>query len=199
MNMSAIFKGSGMTTAASVFLAASVALGLLFAAPAQAQPAAKPTGSNDASLAARVQRLEDIEEIRVLLTDYGRFLDAHDLVSYSRLFARDGEWVGGFGSARGPAGILALMEKNLGPGPARKPGSTFHILTNFVIDVHGNTATAWSRWVFVTTGADNRPTPAMGGHYDDLLVREDGRWKFKRRVAANDIPQSGPAPAPPPK
>ncbi|MGC2329818.1 MAG: nuclear transport factor 2 family protein [Candidatus Acidiferrales bacterium] len=121
------------------------------------------------------------------------------MVSYSHLFARDGEWVGGFGSAKGPAGIQALMEKNLGPNPARKPGSTFHILTNFVIDVHGDTATAWSRWLFVTTGADNRPTPAMGGHYDDTLVREDGHWRFMRRVAVNDIPQSGPAAAPPPQ
>jgi hypothetical protein len=59
-----------------------------------------------------------------------------------------------------------------------------------MIDVHGDTATAWSRWVFVTTGADNRPTPAMGGHYDDTLVREDGHWKFQRRVAVNDIPKT---------
>ena len=199
MIMSAILKRAAGASAASVFLAATMALGLLLPAPAQAQPAADATSGGDASLAARIQRLEDIEEIRVLLADYGRFLDAHDLVSYSRLFARDGEWVGGFGSAKGPADVLALMEKNLGPGPAGKPGSTFHILTNFVIDVHGDTATAWSRWVFVTTGADNRPTPAMGGHYDDLLVREDGHWKFKRRVAVNDIPQSGPAPAPSPR
>ena len=159
------------------------------AAPMQAQAQAGAAKS-DASLAARIQRLEDVEEIRVLLTDYGRFLDAHDLVSYSHLFARDGEWVGGFGSAKGPAGIQALMEKNLGPGPAPRPGSTFHILTNFIIDVHGDTATAWSRWVFVTTGAENRPVPAMGGHYDDTLVREDGHWRFKRRVAVNDIPQA---------
>jgi len=169
------------------------ALVILAAAPLHALPPAS-AAKHDASLAARIQRLEDIEEIRVLLTNYGRFLDAHDLVSYSHLFAEDGEWVGGFGSAKGPAAIQALMEKNLGPVPARKPGSTFHILTNFIIDVHGDTATAWSRWLFVTTGPDNRPVPAMGGHYDDTLVREDGHWRFKRRVAVNDIPRSVPAP-----
>jgi hypothetical protein len=32
-----------------------------------------------------------------------------------------------------------------------------------------------------------------GGHYDDTLVREDGAWKFQRRLAVNDIPQSAPA------
>ncbi len=199
MNVTIVFTRSRTTSAASLFLALLLALGLLLPALAKAQPPDKARKNSDASLAARIQRLEDIEEIRVLLADYGRYLDAHDLVSYSHLFAKDGEWVGGFGSAKGPAGILALMEKNLGPGAARKPGSTFHLLTNFIIDVHGDTATAWSRWVFVSTGADNRPTPAMGGHYDDTLVREDGHWKFERRVAVNDIPHSGPVPAATPK
>ena len=144
------------------------------------------------SAAARIQRQEDIEEIRTVLTNYGRFLDAHDLVAYSNQFAADGEWVGGFGTGKGPAGVLALMEKNLGVTAKGKPGSTYHVLTNFLIDVHGDTASAWSRWNFVVTGADNKPTIMYGGHYDDTLVRENGHWKFKRRVAVNDIPHSDP-------
>ena len=146
-----------------------------------------PAGAqNNAALAARLQRLEDIEEIRTLLLDYGRFLDARDLKSYSALFAKDGEWVGGFGSAQGPAGILAFMEKNLGTGPNRT--NTFHILSNFEIDVKGDTATAWSRWTFVTPGPDGKPAISQAGRYDDILVRENGRWRFKRRTASNDIP-----------
>jgi hypothetical protein len=144
------------------------------------------------SAAARIQRLEDIEEIRTVLTDYGRYLDAHDLVAYSHLFAADGEWVGGFGTGKGPAGIQALMEKNLGVMAKGKPGSTYHLLTNFLINVQGDTATAWSRWNFVAIGADNKPSIMYGGHYDDTLVRESGHWKFKRRVAVSDIPHSDP-------
>jgi uncharacterized protein (TIGR02246 family) len=162
--------------------------GLLLPAAAQAQGG--PRSSQP--LAARIQRLEDIEEIHALLADYGRLLDAHDLAGYSRLFARDGEWVGGFGSAKGPAAIQALMEKNLGVSPKGKPGSTYHLLTNFLIDVQGDTATAWSRWSFTVTSADNHPALLYGGHYDDTLVREDGHWRFKRRVAVNDIPHSDP-------
>jgi hypothetical protein len=149
--------------------------------------------SGEKTLASRIQRLEDIEEIRLVLTNYGRFLDAHDLVAYSNQFASNGEWVGGFGSGTGPSGVLALMQKNLPPpSPAGKPGSTYHLLTNFEIDVQGDTAAAWSRWTFTVTGADNKPSMMYGGHYDDTLVREEGRWKFQRRVASNDIPHADP-------
>ena len=65
---------------------------------------------NDKALAARVQRLEDIDEIHGVLLDYGRFLDARDFAAYSRLFAKDGEWAGGFGSNKtdvnAPRGVL---------------------------------------------------------------------------------------------
>jgi uncharacterized protein (TIGR02246 family) len=138
------------------------------------------------SLAARVQILEDKEAIRNLLLDYGRFLDARDFASYSRLFAKDGEWIGGFGSVQGPTAIQAFMEKNI-PGP--NSGNTFHILSNFEIQVQGDTATAWSRWSFVTPGADQKPVIAQAGQYNDILVREKGYWRFKRRVAVNDIPR----------
>jgi uncharacterized protein (TIGR02246 family) len=152
---------------------------------APAVQAARPTPA-DASSAARLQRLEDVEEIRTLLLDYGRFLDSRDLVAYSRLFAKDGEWVGGFGSARGPQEILAFMQKNLGTGPNR--GNTYHILSNFEIVTDRDSATAWSRWTFITPGADGKPVISQAGRYDDVLVKEDGRWRFKRRVASNDIP-----------
>lgn len=165
-----------------------VAVSLLLSAAAVAQTA----GPKARSLEARIQRLEDTQEIRDLLTKYGRLLDAHDLAGYSQLFAKNGEWVGGFGSAKGPTATQALMEKNLGATAKGIPGSTYHLLTNFMIDVKGDRATAWSRWSFAVTGADKKPSILYGGHYDDTLVREDGHWKFLRRVAANDIPHSGP-------
>ena len=141
------------------------------------------------SLESRIQRLEDIEEIRVVLTDYGRFLDARDFRAYARLFAKDGEWVGGFGTVRGPAAIQTFMEKNI-PGP--NTAHNYHLLSNFEIAVHGDTATAWSRWTFVVPGPDRKPAMAQGGRYEDLLIRENGQWKFRRREAFNDLPSSGP-------
>jgi uncharacterized protein (TIGR02246 family) len=165
-----------------------IALVLLTALLAQAVPqasqAASPRGNQATSMEARLQHFEDKEEIQQLLLDYGRHLDSRDLAAYGRLFAKDGEWVGGFGTARGgPAGIQAFMEKAMGTVP--NTAKNYHLLSNFVITVTGDTATAWSRWAFVVPG-DRGATIAQAGRYDDLLVREDGRWRFKRRTASND-------------
>jgi uncharacterized protein (TIGR02246 family) len=145
-------------------------------------PAAQaPTTTADA-LAARLQRFEDKEQIEQLLLDYGRHLDARDFAAYSQLFARDGEWVGGFGAVTGPANIKAFMEKNM---PGANTARNYHLLSNFVIAVNGTTATAWSRWAFVVPG-ERGAAISQAGRYDDTLVKEDGRWKFKKRVASND-------------
>ena len=159
--------------------------------PPVALAGAAPAAAQSDSVAARLQRFEDKDEIERLLLDYGRHLDARDLAAYGRLFARDGEWVGGFGTASGgPSGIQAFMEKAMGTTP--NAAKNYHLLSNFVITVNGDTATAWSRWAFVVPG-ERGATIAQAGRYDDTLVRENGRWRFKRRVASNDTP--GPAPA----
>jgi len=166
----------------------------IIACLAAASTAAAQTSraATDESLAARLQRLEDKEEIQRLLLEYGRMLDARDFAGYSALFAKDGEWVGGFGSVTGPANIKAFMEKNMGTQP--NTAKNYHLLSNFVITVSGDTATAWSRWAFVVPGAQGA-TIAQAGRYDDTLVRENGRWRFKKRVASNDTAPPAGSPA----
>jgi SnoaL-like domain len=175
-----MFRTNRLTlTGIAVLLAAT----LLPPASAQSGPAV------DNGLEARVKHMEDLEEIRIVLTNYGRFLDARDFSSYSHLFAKDGGWIGGLGKMQGPAAIQAFMKKSIGTA---NPGHNYHLLSNFEIAVHGDTATAWSRWAFVVPGPDKKPVIAQGGHYDDTLVREDGSWRFKRRTASTDLPSSGP-------
>ena len=154
--------------------------------PAAQAPA---TAAND-SVAARLRALEDREDIRLLLLDYGRHLDSRDMKAYASLFAADGEWVGGFGTVQGRDNIQAFMEKNMGTGPNR--AGNYHLLSNFVITVKGDAATAWSRWAFVVPDASGARI-AQAGRYDDTLVRENGRWRFKRRVASNDTAPPGTA------
>src|SRR5579871_1457505 len=89
--------------------------------------AASATAQTDNSLAAKVRILADKEDIRTVLVNYGRTLDAHDFAAYAHLFAKEGEWIGGFGTVKGPDAIEAFMNKNIGaPG---KPNGTYHLLT----------------------------------------------------------------------
>jgi SnoaL-like domain len=154
---------------------------------------------NVASLLQRVQQLEDQEQIRTVLVQYGEYLDARNYAAYASLFARDGVWTGGFGSATGPREIQEMLEKNLSkaePGFINK--SSFHLMTTMVVEVTGNTATARSRYLFFTATADNKPGPNLAGRYVDEFVREDGKWKIKRRTTHGVVPwRDGNAPPPP--
>lgn len=157
---------------------------LVFANPAQADENA----DSSASMAQRMQRLEDREAIRDLLVTYGRLLDAKDLVGYSKLFAKDGVWEGGIGSAQGPDGIYQMLDKvysNVEPG---QYGNDYHIMSEFLIDVDGDTATSWSRWTWIVEGEDGKPVGQRSGHYEDALVKEDGQWKFRHRLTVTELP-----------
>lgn len=150
------------------------------------------TGARGAELdeiAARLQVLEDREAIREVLLAYGRALDRRDFEAFADLFAeRRGEWVGGFGSARGRDAIFELMDKNIGHIPGGLPGRSFHVFSNETIDVDGDRATAVTKWIFVAPDDENTPQWMFLGRYDDTFVRENGEWKFLRREAFTDIP-----------
>jgi uncharacterized protein (TIGR02246 family) len=151
---------------------------MLLATLASAADAAAPY-----SLAARIQRLEDHQAIERLLLEYGRTLDNRDFAAYARLFAQDGEWKGALGSYRGPTAIQAAMERIFTDAAADIPrGSNFHLMTNFIIDLQGDRATASSKFVFVKMDK-SRPDATVAGRYEDILIREKGVWRFLRRTA----------------
>ena len=92
------------------------------------------------TLAKRVQLLEDREEIRALILAYGHAHDHRDYKMFAGLFAANGEWIGGLGSAKGPEAIFALMDKSIGHNPLPQGSGTFHILTNDQIVIDGDRA-----------------------------------------------------------
>jgi len=145
-------------------------------------------GASD--LAARVQALEDREAIRTLWAEYGRTLDARDFAAFSKLFARDAEFVGGPGSpVRGPDAIAAFLEKAIGTNYPSSKGRNFHLYFNESIEVHGDDGAGISRGGFVMASSDNTKADfLLLATYRDQFVKEDGRWKFKRREIIGNIP-----------
>lgn len=140
------------------------------------------------ALQRRVQVLEDREAIRSLILAYGQAHDHRDYRAFASLFARNGEWVSGMGSARGPEAIFKLMDDTIGHHPTPEGSGTFHILSNEQIDIDGDRASAVTKWLYVTPGEDGGPESVLLGHYNDEFIREDGAWKFLRREAPVDLP-----------
>ena len=150
-------------------------------------PFARAAADDLATLTARVQVLEDREEIRALIMAYGQAHDHRDYRTFASLFAADGEWVGGLGSAKGPDAIFALMDKSIGHNPLPQGSGTFHVMTNDQIEIDGDHASSTTKWIYLTAAEDNSPKLTYLGHYDDVFIRENGRWRFLRRQSFSDI------------
>jgi hypothetical protein len=150
-----------------------------------AQSALRAQGSRDEGLAARVQALEAREAIRTLYAEYGRTLDARDFQAFSLLWARDAE----YGSAQGPAAIGAFLEKAIGTNYPDSKGKNFHLYFNESIDIQGDRGTGVSKGGYVMATPDNTKADfLLLATYRDEYVREDGKWKFKRRQTIGEIP-----------
>ena len=144
-----------------------------------------------AALEARVQEQEDVEAIRTVIYDYGRYLDARDIRAYADLFAEDGELVVGMGGYQGREAIYEGISAAFGPSANVEWTTNFHVLSNATIEVDGDTASAITRWMFTRPGADGAPQIILAGRYVDELAREDGRWLIKRRESLDDMALEG--------
>jgi ketosteroid isomerase-like protein len=132
---------------------------------------------------ARLRRMEDEAAIERLLVEYGRALDARDFAAYAALFTTDGTFDGALGAYTGQKQIQTEMEKIFNDAAADIPkGQNFHVMSNFIIDVAGNRATASSRFVFYKLDG-GKPVAEVAGTYEDQLVRIGGVWKFQLRKA----------------
>jgi ketosteroid isomerase-like protein len=144
--------------------------------------------AEDATLRAlhdRLQRLEDLEEIRNLYIDYGRHLDACDADAYAALYAENGKLrLGPIMNADGRAQIREAALKTLRPQPDGSRRSV-HLLASPHIELNGDTATGECVWTAIAA-AEGGPKILVGRHLDEL-VREAGRWRFASRRGVLDV------------
>jgi len=84
--------------------------------------------------------------------------------------------------------IEALYAGMAEEGESPSTQGTFHmIISNPVIEVNGDTATAKFLWTGVMNSTvEARPSLWEQGREYDLLVRQDGQWKIKKRVVIAD-------------
>lgn len=167
---------------------ASIAAGMVMLSVVAA-PLVARTQARDAQLE-RLQRLEDREQILDLFTAYGATLDRDDFAAFGELFAEDADYGSGPGAmVHGRAAIRSSLESIMARNPAHLPKPDFHLYFNPTIEVSGDRATARSLGAYVV------PDPAAKGArlailvtYEDVLVRQGGRWRFQKRILHGGIP-----------
>ncbi len=137
--------------------------------------------------------MEDESAIRRILIQYGAFLDSRDYAGYAGLFAKDGVWIGGFGRFTGPAAIQKMLVDNLGaPEPGWVNKSSFHLLSNPIIEIDGDHAQVTSKYLFVTKSDEDKPAPLLAGAMSTSSCAKGGQWKIAKRTTHGAIPYRDP-------
>ena len=111
---------------------------------------------------------DDEREIRELIAEYALTLDSGDADQCVRLFSADAEFLVYGRTFAGHGGIGTMF---------RDAPRGLHLTGVSRIEVRGDAAAARTQVLFVRTDS-LQLRPAL---YDDELVREDGRWRFRRR------------------
>ena len=136
----------------------------------------------------------DRAEIENLSARYMVAVDAGDIETVMSAWADDGvlDWVRGV--EHGKEAIRKAMSgfggaaasRNIPEGATSRPRAHHHIL-NHVIDVNGNTAKTIAYWFALTNNTPQKDVQLLYfGHYEDELVKQNGRWLFKKRKVFNE-------------
>lgn len=134
------------------------------------------------SLAARLQRLEDLEEIRALIARYGPLADSGRAQSLSELWSEDGQYeVVGYAAASGQKAIAGLIEG--ADHQALMAGGCAHLLGPVAIDLDGDRATARGHSV-VLRHADNGFEVFRVSANRWTLERQAEGWRVVHRANA---------------
>jgi hypothetical protein len=137
---------------------------------------------NLSDLAARVQRLEDLEAVRATWLDYCNRLDSFDFGALADVFTDDGMVeISGLarsldGAYRGRRAIVDdFYARTATPDPQATPLRlmTGHISTNMQIELEGDEATTLAYFFEIVD--DNL---VLIGTYQHRMRRDPDRWRF---------------------
>jgi 3-phenylpropionate/cinnamic acid dioxygenase small subunit len=120
---------------------------------------------------------EDRQDISELLVRYATGIDRRDWPLFRTVFTDDCELdYGEIGTWQGVDAVTEFMDKT-----HAMAGHTLHRLTNQVIAVDGDNATARTYIDAVIMFGDNQAGVNAWGFYDDEVVRTADGWRIARR------------------
>lgn len=132
-----------------------------------------------ASIEAKLQRLQDLEDIKRLRHKYSygaNIVDGKsgDLKAFAALFADDADFDVGMGPAKGPAEIEAMMKEL-----TTQWQCAMHYMLNQVIDLDGDKASGNTTGLFAFTTEDNPRPIWLSNIYTETFSRTADGWRFQ--------------------
>ncbi|MDZ7886689.1 MAG: nuclear transport factor 2 family protein [Mycobacterium sp.] len=122
----------------------------------------------------------DRADITEVLLRYATGIDRRDWATFRTVFTVDCVLdYGEIGSFTGVDAVTEFMDRS-----HAMAGHTMHRLSNIVITLDGDRATARTYVDGLILAPDNASGVSAVGIYDDDLVRADGGWRIARRVFA---------------
>jgi hypothetical protein len=129
--------------------------------------------------------LVDRAIIEDMLTDYYGSLGSGE-EDFSRWYTVDGFLDVNGETGQGKAGIAAIYKASAARGGMME-GTFRMVLTNLKVVVNGNTATADCIWTGISSKTVTaKPELIEQGREHDELVKQNGRWLFKKRFITSD-------------
>jgi hypothetical protein len=132
---------------------------------------------------------DDRSAIEDLQARYLFALDFHDPDLYVSTFTEDGVLDYGTGEVKGRQAIKDVIARMPAPAPSAglRPAVGRHNISNIVLKVDGNRAVGRAYWFHYSNDTPTRGSVFDGfGHYEDELVKVNGRWLFSRRKIYNE-------------
>jgi SnoaL-like domain len=132
---------------------------------------------------------EDRAAIEDLQARYLFALDFHDPDLYVSTFTEDGVLDYGSGEVKGRQAIKDVIARMPNPTPVagKRAAAARHNISNIVIKVEGNKAASASYWFHYSNDNPDRRGVFDGfGHYEDQLVKVNGKWLFTKRKIYNE-------------
>ena len=150
-----------------------------FAMVATAQPAAAQTTEQKLdALEARIERLEDLNQIERVQRTYGYFVDKGQWTQLSELFTDDATLeIGGKGLFLGRERVLEYMQTAFGADGVKDNVLAQHMQFQPIVDISADGETAWVRSrAFVMSNAGW----GLPLYENEYAKGEDGIWRISR-------------------
>lgn len=131
--------------------------------------------------------------IENLLARYTHGIDYRDPDGFASVFTEDGVLNHGRGITQGREALREFIrgEAAADRDRAAAAGKSHlapprHVISNIMIDLHGDRADVRAYWVYYTTDEDGQPRVSMYGNCRNEVEKQNGEWLIKRRIVYNE-------------